>query len=140
MIFLLGEVTKIEKRVWIDSGIVEELDQRQIRLLNHVLEKIKYYYRELYGTRPCYKYPLSLYRLRKLCNRSGHAVKTAMKYLANTIPVGSKEESPINYDRVKSQRNKSHRPYRIFLRKRKGLITYVSMWGNPFELIPKQLS
>ena len=111
-------MAKIQKRVWIDSGIVEELDKRQVRLLNNVLEKIRYYYRELYGMKPRYKYPLSVYRLKKLCNRNGQAVTAAIKYLANTIPLGSKTEPPIYYDRVKSLRNPSHRPYRIFLRKR----------------------
>ena len=108
----------IQKRVWIRSGIVEELDKRQVRSLKLVYEKIVYYYKELYGTRPCYQYPLSLSRLMKLCNRSGHAVSMALRYLANTVPLGSHAEPPIHYDRVQSVKNKSHRPYRIFLRKR----------------------
>ncbi len=107
----------MEKRLWIKSGVVEELDEKQIRLLNRVLEKIAYYYKELYRTRPCYQYPLSLSRLMKLCNRSGHAVSLALRYLANTVPVGSNEEPSISYDRVAAQKNKSHRPYRIFLRR-----------------------
>lgn len=106
----------MEKRVWIKSGVVEELDEKQTRLLNLVLEKIRYYYQQLYQTRPCYQYPLSLSRLMKLCNRSGSSVSMALRYLANTIPVGSKAEPPISYDRVASQKNKSHRPYRIFLK------------------------
>ena len=110
------EVEKLEKRVWIESGIVEELDKRQVRLLNHVLEKIKYYYRELYGTRPCYRYPLSLKRLMKLTNRSGEAITKAIHLLANTIPIDSKKQPPIYYDRIKSEKNQTHRPYRIYLR------------------------
>lgn len=110
----------MQKRVWIKSGVVEDLDKRQVALLELVLEKIRFYYRELYGTRACYRYPLSLSRLMMLCNRSGTAVKTALHYLANTIPLGSHEEPPVFYDRRASQKNKSHRPYRIFVRSRLG--------------------
>lgn len=108
----------LEKRIWINSGIVEELDERQVRLLSHVLEKIKYYYKELYGTRPCYKYPLSLSRLMRLTKRNSHTVSTALKHLANSVPLGSKDAPPIHYDRGQSSKNKSHRPYRIFLRRK----------------------
>ena len=110
----------IQKRVWIKSGVIEELDAKQTLLIDLVYEKIVFYYRRLYRTRPCYQYPLSLSRLMKLCNRSGHAVSTALRYLANTVPVGSKDEPPIFYDRGRAERNKSHRPYRIFLRQRGG--------------------
>ena len=108
----------MEKRVWVRSGVVEELDARQSRLIHLVLEKIQLYYRELHGTRPCYRYPLSLYRLMKLCNRSGQSVTLALRILANTVPQGSQAEPPIFYDRIAAQRNKAHRPYRIFLRKK----------------------
>ena len=107
----------MEKRVWIRSGVVEELDARQSRLIELVLEKIRFYYRELHGTRPCYRYPLSLSRLMKLCHRSGHSVTQALHILANTVPVGSHTEPPVVYDRTHSQKNKSHRPYRLFLRR-----------------------
>jgi hypothetical protein len=96
---------------------VEELDAKQERQLTLVLNKIQLYYRELHGTRPVFQCPLSLSRLMKLCNRSSYAVSSALKYLANTVPFGSKAEPPIYYDRRSAQRNKSHRPYRIFLRK-----------------------
>jgi hypothetical protein len=109
----------MEKRVWIRSGIVEELDAKQQRLIELVLEKIELYYRHLHGTRPVFQYPLSLSRLMKLCNRNSYAVTLALKYLANTVPLGSNAEPPIYYDRTSAQRNKSHRPYRIFLRKRR---------------------
>jgi hypothetical protein len=108
----------MEKRVWIESGVVEELDQRQVRLLEMVYDKIVFYYAKLYRTRPCYQYRLSLSRLMKLCNRGSYAVTLALKYLANTVPEGSKTEPVIYYDRVASAKNKSHRPYRIFLRKK----------------------
>jgi len=108
----------IEKRIWIRSGIVEELDKRQQALLDLVYAKIRHYYRHLHNTRPCYQYPLSLARLMKLCNRSSHAVTLALRYLANTIPAGSHSEPPVYYDRVSAQKNKSHRPYRIFLREK----------------------
>ena len=113
----------IQKRVWIKSGIVEELDEKQVRLLDLVFEKIAFYYKQLYGTKPRYRYPLSLSRLMKLCNRSSHAVNTALRYLANTVPAGSHAKPPIYYDRVKAMKNKSHRPYRIFLRKNERLRT-----------------
>jgi len=102
--------------VWIKSGIVEELDEKQARLLRLVHEKIQYYYKHLYRTRPCYQYPLSLSRLMKLCSRNGQAVSNALRLLANTVPAGSDSRPPIFYDRKAAQRNKSHRPYRIFLR------------------------
>jgi hypothetical protein len=108
----------MERRVWIRSGVVEELDEKQTRLIHLVYEKIQLYYRELYATRPCYQHPLSLSRLMKLCNRSGHAVATALRYLANTIPAGSHEQPPVIYDRIQAQKNKSHRPYRIYLRRK----------------------
>ena len=106
----------MEKRVWIRSGIVEELDAKQTALLKLVLEKTQHYYRNLYRTRPCFQYPLSLSRLMKLCNRSGSAVTLALRYLANTIPAGSNQVPPIFYHRISSRKNRSHRPYRIFLR------------------------
>jgi hypothetical protein len=114
-------VITIEKRIWIKSGVVEELDEKQIRLLNLVYEKIVFYYRELHGTRPCYQHPLSLSRLMRLSNRSGTAVATALRYLANTVPIASHQRPPVYYDRVQSRKNKTHRPYRIFLRQRGGL-------------------
>ena len=110
----------MEKRVWIRSGVVEELDAKQVGLIELVLEKIELYYRELHGTRSCYRYPLSLSRLMKLTNRSGNAVTQALRVLANTIPFGSHAEPPVSYDRISAQKNKTHRPYRIFLRKNVG--------------------
>ena len=106
----------LQKRVWVKSGVIEVLDEREVRLLNLVYEKVVYYYKQLHGTRPVYQYPLSLSRLMKLCNRSGTAIRKAIQYLANTIPLGSHEGTLIYYDRTQSVRNKSHRPYRIFLR------------------------
>ena len=111
-------VMTVEKRIWIKSGIVEELDQRQSRLLALVYEKVVFYYKHLYQTRPCYRYPLSLSRLMKLCQRGGHATTSALRLLANTIPADSHTAPPIYYDRVHAMKNKSHRPYRIFLRKK----------------------
>jgi len=103
--------------VWIRSGIVEELDKKQTRLLELVYDKIVFYYKELFQTQPRFQYPLSLSRLMKLCNRNSHAVSTALRYLANTVPLGSRAEPAIHYDRKSAQKNRSHRPYRIFLRK-----------------------
>ena len=108
----------MQKRVWVRSGVVEELDQRQARLLELVYEKIVLYYAKLHRTRPCYQYPLSLSRLMKLCNRGSQTVTLAIKYLANTVLEGSHERPAVFYDRTVSSKNKSHRPYRIFLRKK----------------------
>jgi hypothetical protein len=108
----------VQKRVWVRSGVVEELDARQTRLLDLVLERIRFYYASLYRTAPRYQYPLSLARLMKLCHRGGQTVALAIKYLANTVPEGSSETPPIYYDRVASARNRTHRPYRIFLRQK----------------------
>src|SRR5258708_3334224 len=110
----------MDRRVWIKSGIVEELDARQSRLLELVLQKIQFYYRELHGTRPCYRHPLSLSRLARLCQRSGATVTLALRYLAHTVPVGSNDSPPVFYDRTSATKNRSHRPYRIFLRRRGG--------------------
>jgi len=110
-------VIRIEKRMWIKSGVVEELDIRQIQLLELVYDKIEYYYKELYETRPCYQYPLSLKRLMKLCNRSGTTVSMALRYLANTIPVDSDKQPLVFYRRIKSTRNPNHRPYQIWLKR-----------------------
>jgi hypothetical protein len=108
----------MEKRVWVRSGVVEELDARQSRLIYLVLEQIQFYYRELHGTRPCYRYPLSLSRLMKLCNHSSQSVTLALRILANTVPQGSHAQPPVFYDRIAAQKNKCHRLYRIFLRKK----------------------
>jgi hypothetical protein len=108
---------RIEKRVWVKSGVVEDLDEKQVRLLELVYSKIQFYYGHLYRTRPCYQYPLSLSRLMKLTQRNSCAVTLALRYLANTVPAGEDSEPLIHYDRVQSVKNKSHRPYRIFLRK-----------------------
>ena len=113
------EVTDIlQKRIWVKSDVIEVIDGRELALLKLVYEKIAYYYKHLHGTRPCYKYPLTLSRLMKLCNRSGHAVRSAIWYLANTVPLGSPRDPLIFYDRIQAARNKSHRPYRIFLMKK----------------------
>lgn len=113
------ETNDLQKRVWIKSGVIEELDAKQTRLLALVQQKIVFYYTTLHGTRPCYRYPLSLSLLKRLCNRSNQAVTQALHYLANTVPAGSQDEPPIYYDRIGAAKNKSHRPYRIFLRRKR---------------------
>ena len=105
-------------RVWIRSGIEEEIDARQQRLLDLVLEKVRYYYMELHLTRSCYQYPLSLAMLMRLTKRNSYTVISAVRLLSNSCVKGSGDEPPIYYDRAESQRNRSHRPYRIFLRER----------------------
>jgi hypothetical protein len=104
----------IIRREYIRSGIFEELDSRQQRLLKIVLDAIKYYYQKLYRTSAKYDQPLSLSMLMQLTNRSGSSVLSAVRILANTIE-NADTEPPIHYDRV-SARNGAHRPYRIFLK------------------------
>lgn len=109
----------MKERVWVRSGVVEAMDVRQEKSLALVLDKIRLYYSELYQTKDCYKYPLSLKTLMKLTNRSGSQVLNAIRILANTILKG--EDSPaITYDRICSERNSTHRPYRIYLRQNRG--------------------
>ena len=107
----------LERRIWINSGVVEVIDARQSRLLQLVHDKIIYYYESLYGTERRYMYPLSIAKLKKLCNRNYPAVVSAVRMLANTVPKGSKGKPPIYYDRIQSEKHKAKRPYRIFLNK-----------------------
>ena len=105
----------MKTRKWISSGITEELDKRQQQLLENVYGQIDHYYRNLYLTTSKFAVPLTLSTLSKLCKRSNVVVMGAVRMLANTIEEG--EEQPrIYYQRIKSGRNASHRPYQIFLR------------------------
>lgn len=106
----------MRQRKWLGTGMVESFDARQQRLLNLVLEKVRYYYAELYETRDCYRYPLTLSRLMKLCNRSGLRTLMAVRILSHSIDIESEADPPLTYDRISSQNNATHRPYRIFLR------------------------
>jgi hypothetical protein len=103
----------MQKRIWINSGVVEDFDVRQQRLLSLVLENVEKYYRDHYETRSMYRYPLSLSRLARMCNRSKPTVLAAVRVLANSNSVDG-EEASLFYDRISSGRNASHRPYRIF--------------------------
>ncbi len=107
----------MEKREWIRSGIVEDLDKRQQDLLALVYNNIKLYYEEYYQKKGSCRYELNLSRLMKLCNRDGKSVMAAVRMLANTVPEDSNDKPLVYYDRVHSAKNASHRPYRIFLRK-----------------------
>lgn len=101
---------------WISSGITEEIDTRQQRLLDEVLAQIRRYYHDLYLTLPKYVSPLTLSMLSRMCNRSNVVVMAAVRMLANTVEISSSRNPPIHYQRIKSGRNASHRPYQIFLR------------------------
>lgn len=103
----------MEKRIWIGTGIIEELDTRQVRFLELVLGKIKYYYRNLYR-REGNPHPLSLSKLMELTNRNSIALTCAIRLLANSISEGFEEKPPIYYQRVKAK-NSHNRPYLIFL-------------------------
>ena len=131
----------MRRRRWLGSGIEEDFDVRQQAMLDLVLEKVTDYYGKLAGTRYSHRYPLTLSRLMKLCNRSGlrasvdicgntltlsrlmklcnrSGLRTLMtvRVLSHSIEVGKEASPPLVYERVKSERNASHRPYRIFLR------------------------
>ena len=100
----------MQRRTWIKSGIVEEFDSRQTGLQDLVLSKIKSYYSELYQTRSIYRYPLSLSKLARMCNRSKPMVLSAVRVLANS-KADNEDQCPIFYDRISSGRNASHRPF-----------------------------
>jgi hypothetical protein len=106
----------MRQRRWLGTGTVESFDVRQQRMLDLVLEKVRHYYAELYETRDCYRYPLTLSRLMKLCNRSGLRTLMAVRILSHSIDVESETEPPLIYERDPSQRNAMRRPYRIYLR------------------------
>lgn len=108
----------MNQRRWVSSGIREELDARQQRLLDRVLDRVKFYYRELHGTASRYQHPLSLSLLMRLTNRNSYAVLGAVRILSNSISY-EESEPPIYYDRIASEKNASHRPYRILLRNRR---------------------
>lgn len=101
---------------WISSGISEEIDARQERLLDEVLKQIRLYYHDLYLTQYKYSSPLTLSMLSRMCNRSNVVVMAAVRMLANTVDASNPSSPPIHYQRIKSGRNASHRPYQIFLR------------------------
>jgi hypothetical protein len=106
----------MKQRRWLGTGTIESFDVRQQRLLDLVLEKVRHYYAKLYETRDCYRYPLTLSRLMKLCNRSGLRTLMAVRILSHSIDMESELEPPLIYERDPSQRNAMRRPYRIYLR------------------------
>lgn len=103
-------------RRWVGTGIIETIDARQQRMLDLVLEKVRQYYAELHETRDCYRHPLSLSQLMRLCRRSGSRALMAVRILSHSIDTEIEQEPPLTYDRIEAQRNATHRPYRIFLR------------------------
>lgn len=106
----------MNRRKWLGTGMIESFDLRQQRLLDLVLETVRYYYAELYETRDCYRYPLSISRLMKLCNRSGLRTLMAVRILSHSMDVESETEPPLIYEREPSQKNAVRRPYRIYLK------------------------
>ena len=106
----------MRQRRWLGTGTIESFDVRQQRLLDLVLGKVRYYYSELYETRDCYRYPLTLSRLMKLCNRSGLRTLMAVRILSHSVDVESEFQPPLVYERDRSQKNAMRRPYRIYLR------------------------
>jgi hypothetical protein len=106
----------MRQRKWLGTGMVESFDVRQQRLLDLVLEKVRFYYAELFETRDCYRYPLTLSRLMKLCNRSGLRTLMAVRILSHSVDTESESQPPLVYERDPSQNNAMRRPYRIYLR------------------------
>ena len=105
----------MKRRKWLGTGYIESFDVRQQRLLDLVLDKVRHYYTDLYGTRDCHRYPLTLSRLMKLCNRSGLRTLMAVRILSHSIDLESETEPPLAYERDSSQNNAIRRPYRIYL-------------------------
>lgn len=105
----------MRERKWLGTGMIESFDARQQRLLDLVLEKVRHYYAELHETRDCYRYPLTLSRLMKLCNRSGSRTLMAVRILSHSVDAGKETAPPLIYERTASKNNAAHRPYRIFL-------------------------
>lgn len=103
------------RRKWLGTGMIESFDVRQQRMLDLVLEKVRYYYAELYETRDCYRYPLTLSRLMKLCNRSGVRTLMAVRILSQSYDLESETKPTLIYERDQSLNNAVRRPYRIFL-------------------------
>ena len=108
----------MKQRRWLGTGYIESFDVRQQRLLDLVLENVRHYYAELYETRDCYRYPLTLSRLMKQCNRSGLRTLMAVRILSYSIAMEKEFEPPLVYEREPSARNALRRPYRIYLRTR----------------------
>ena len=106
----------MKQRKWLGTGMIESFDVRQQRLLDLVLEKVRYYYAELHGTRDSHRYPLTISRLMKLCNRSGSRTLMAVRILSHSVDMESESEPPLAYERDSSQNNALRRPYRIYLR------------------------
>lgn len=106
----------MRERRWLGTGLVESFDVRQQRLLDLVLDKVRYYYRELHETRDCYRYPLTISKLMKLCNRSGSRTLMAVRILSHSVDVEQENVPPLVYERDPSQNNAMRRPYRIYLR------------------------
>ena len=106
----------MNRRRWPGTGMVESFDKRQQRMLDLILENVRYYYAELYQTRDCFRYPLTLSRLMKLCNRSGSRTLMAVRILSHSFDLESEKEPPLAYERDPSQNNTLRRPYRIYLR------------------------
>ena len=106
----------MKQRKWLGTGYLESFDVRQQRMLDLVLETVRHYYAELYETRDCYRYPLTLSRLMKLCNRSGLRTLMAVRILSFSIDMESELVPPLMYERDPSERNAMRRPYRIYLR------------------------
>ena len=103
-------------RKWTNSEITESFDLRQQRLLDKILEQVRYYYDTLYQLRNCYQYPLSLARLMRMCNCSGTRALMAVRVLAHSYDLETETEPPLYYERVASTKNPYRRVYRIFLR------------------------
>ena len=105
----------MKQRRWLGTGLIESFDLRQQRLLDLVLSQVRHYYKELYETRDCYHYPLSLSRLMRLCKRSGLRTLMAVRVLSHSVGEGE-QIPPLIYERDQSEKNAMRRPYRIFLR------------------------
>lgn len=93
-------------RRWIESGIVEHLDKRQIKFLTTVLSAIKDYYASE-------RKPLNLTTLARLCRCNHAQALSAIRILANTV--SENESRPVLYYTKSNTKIGYKKRYNIFL-------------------------
>ena len=100
------------------GGRIELIRKNQYEKMQKVYDAIKHYYDNLYKTRPCYKYPLNLYRITKLTKFEGRTVASACKLLETTIPEYANKDYTkplIRIEQKQCRKNKSHITWQIYL-------------------------
>lgn len=93
-------------RRWVESGIVEQLDKRQIRFLQNVKSLIGQYYQREHK-------PLNLTALARLCRCNHAQALSAIRLLANSI--AEDEDKPFLYYTKTNTKIGYKKRYNIFL-------------------------